>query len=697
MGRVSSTVFQLALALALAGFLLASLAYFGRQEVFRVALELPAYSQPAGPRQVYEVPMRDGVRLHTQVILPKGVGPWPVIILRNPYNVMNVFTLFCEVFARYGYACVHQDVRGRMASEGSWSPLVHEREDGLDTFSWLREQPFQNGRWALFGMSYLAATAWAVADALPEEVKTVVSTVFGVDAYHVMYERGLFRHDVFSAWAALMPDERLALWNGPAYARLLRRRPHATADEIALGLVLPWYRQWIGAPLASDPLWTEPPFTHFLASPTRIDVPVLMVGAWYDPFFDAQRRDFERLATREESKLIVGPWHHLHQPAAPFPLPEDLGLGGQWRLVLDWLGHHLKREPLDQAVGVIESYDLGAGGWRRRLELPPIPDARARFHLVELGRAKTAEGGRMTQETAFPVDVPVEYLYDPSDPNPSSGGAAALSFAFRTFPSVEPGAVAQPPAGARADVLTFVSPPLDAPLHLAGGVEAYLRVDSSAEDTAFGFELMVAEPDSDTWHHVREAFGALSFRRGSTATVAYTPGETVGLSLDAWPIEWTFPAGARLRVDVTSSSFPLYAAHPNVSGPWADAPTSVPAVQRLHPGSYVDLPVRRRDPPVLSSEALGTVAPSMACTFDIDLPGSADEIVGKARSMIENAGGSFSGDASQGDYRLKLPIGSVEGTYTILGSSIRFDITKKPMLVPCGTIESFLRERFKSA
>lgn len=86
----------------------------------------------------------------------------------------------------------------------------------------------------------------------------------------------------------------------------------------------------------------------------------------------------------------------------------------------------------------------------------------------------------------------------------------------------------------------------------------------------------------------------------------------------------------------------------------------------------------------------------MACTFNIELPGTAEAVVQKAQSLIEQAGGSFSGSTSDGSYVVKLAVGSVQGTYTIDGSAIRFDITKKPMLVPCGTIERFIRDRFKS-
>lgn len=694
--RLLSIVCQFALALGLVVFLLLGSAVFARHHIFRLRFGLPAYSHQLGEVRELRIPTRDGVLLTTQVILPEGEGPWPVVVIRNPYNILNAFTFFCEVFARYGYACVHQDVRGRMGSEGEWSPLIHEREDGLDLFAWLKEQSFQNGRWGLWGMSYLAGVQWTLADELPDEVQTLVSMVFGVDAYRVMYQRGLFRHDVFSAWAALMPRKYLELWNGPAYQRFIRHRPHRSADEAELGVGLKWYRSWLDSPRSSDPLWSEPPFIFFRDSPRRVAVPVMMIGGYFDPFFDAQWRDFERLSTRKESKLILGPWHHLQTGAADFPLREDLGLGGQWRLVLDWLGHHLKEEPIEQAVGVVEVYDVGAGGWRRRPSFPPAATTKLRLHLSCLQSSATIHGGKLEPEPPLRSETPVSYLYDPTDPTPSTGGSATLTFAFGTFPSIEPGAREGLPLGTRADILSFVSAPLAQPFHLAGSPKVFLRVSSDAEDTAFGFELLVSPPEDSRWFHIRQGYGTLSFRSGTTATVSYLPKTVVGLGLDAWPIEWTFPVGSQLRVDIRSSSFPLYSAHPNVAGPWAKVGETKVAEQRLHPGSWLDLPVVEDPEPVLSASALGRVLVEMACTFTIDLSRSPEDIVEKAKQMIEENGGSFAGDVIKGGYRVKLPIGSVEGNYTIEGSSIRFDITKKPMLVPCGAIESFLRDRLKS-
>lgn len=681
------------LLLGVAGGATATATYQARQDILRVGLDLPPFTHELGPSQTVQVPAPGGVHLHTRVILPAGEGPFPAIVIRNPYNLWDAFSVVCETFARYGYACVHQDVRGRMGSEGEWSPLVNERADGMALFAWLREQPFQDGHWALWGMSYLAAVQWAVADELPSEVKTMVSMVFGVDVYRVMYERGLFRHEVFSAWAALMPAADLAFLNGYAYRDLISRRPLREADEGALGRPLEWYRAWLDASEPIDPFWTQDVFTAFRDAPARVEVPVMMLGAWFDPFFESQLVDFHRLKTRADSKMIVGPWNHLQLPAADFELPEDFGFGGQLRLVQDWLDHHLKGEPLHQAVGVIETYDLGDGGWRRRMSFPSGLEKTRSFSLQRSEiTCPIGPVGRLST-TATRAHAPIEYVYDPADPTPASGGAASLAFAIPTFGGVEPGAREEPPPCQRDDIASFVSEPLDAPLHLVGAPVVELRVQSDAEDTAFGFELMAKPPGETSWLYVREAYGTARFVAESQGT-PYAPDTPFSMRLSAWPIEWTFPAGTELRVDVRSAAFPVYAAHPNVGGRWAAAKEARVAHQQLLSGSRLLLPEAGGDGAVLSASDLGRV-PAMACTFQIDLPGAAEDIIAQAKSMIEKQGGTFNGTESAGSYALKLPVGTVEGTYSVVGKAIQFDIKKKPMLVPCGTIESFIRGHLK--
>ena len=430
--------------------------YLLRYELIRRGLGLTAYTHGAGETKRLTVPMRDGIALQTQVYLPNGGPKHPTILIRNPYNFGNVFGLVCGVFVRYGYACVHQDVRGRMGSEGEWAPVVNERRDGIDTLAWLVEQPFQDGNIAMYGMSYLAAVQWAVADVLPPEVKTLVPMVFGTDPYPTHYSGGMYRHEIFTAWAALMPGASMRLDHGDEYRAAISHRPHREADEKHFGHRLPWYRAWIESPNRADSAWQTPELQAFIEMPTRVSVPMLMIGGWYDFFLPTMLDDFRRLATRSNSRLLIGPWHHLQR--SDEAMPGDIGVGGQWQQVLEWLDHHLRGAPLEGPRGVIQTYVYGEGRWRTRSEFPPQDTEFHSLYLSDFGSSATCEGGRLASSTTATASA--SYRYDPNDPVPSHGGATVLAFAFRTFDAVEPGPVRIDEQCGRPDVLTFSSAPL---------------------------------------------------------------------------------------------------------------------------------------------------------------------------------------------------------------------------------------------
>ncbi len=565
-------------------------AYVFRHEVFRRLLELPAYTHEIGEHRRFMVPMRDGVRLHTQVFEPAGTASsHPTVLIRNPYNIANVFGFVCEVFVRYGYACVHQDVRGRMDSEGEWSPLVHERDDGIDTLAWLVAQPFQDGHIALYGMSYLAAVQWSVADSLPPQVKTMIPMVFATDQYPIHYAGGMYRLEIFAAWAALMPGDSMRLDHGDEYTNAVRHRPHAEVDERFFGRRLPWYRGWIGSPDRQDDLWSSPALAAFRAQPEKTERPVLMIGGWYDFFLRGQIDDFERLGARDKSRLVIGPWHHLqrsieHQEG-------DIGLGGQWAQVLNWLDHHLRGGPLEGPVGVVQTFAYGEGRWRTRPHFPPLAANTHRFYLADLPDAAQCKGGRLSATATASTAPSTSFRYDPNDPVPGRGGATMLAFAFRTFRAVAPGPRDITGICDRPDVLSFATEPLVRPLRLVGSPQVRLRVASDAPDTAFTAKLIEVRPDG-TAIHVRDGIRSLAYRqgRGEGPPVAYTPWQTVDLDIELWPIEWTFKAGSRIRLDVSSSNFPVYHAHPNRSGLWSAQTGADIAVNTVYGGSWLELP-----------------------------------------------------------------------------------------------------------
>lgn len=563
----------------------------GCTDMVRRAGELPAFRTDVDRMEVEQVAMRDGARLTTRIYYPAGQGPWPVILMRNPYNMWNNFDMLNRILVRYGYVVVHQDVRGRFKSEGEWLPLLHERSDGLDMLAWLREQPWQNGNIGLFGASYLSAVHWAVADQLPPEVKTIVPAIIGTDLRNVLYEKGMFRHEIFTFWAALMPDHRLAIFNANAYRKAIAHYPPIEIDERFFGGPLPWLRQWQMAAPATAPLWQLPEARLLGQAPKLATVPMLMLTGWYDLFLASQIEDFRNLATRADSRLIVGPWTHIlgliGDGEKPFP---ESSVGPEFAKVIQWFDHHLKGEALDD-WGPVRSYEIGHG-WRERTDWPP-KTRNLRLVFDHIPAAYGCNGG-VLRPGKVSGEGRLDYVYDPRNPVPTRGGGPMLGFVMPGWTDALPSNRNQRGLCERQDVLTFRTPPLEKPLRIAGPPVVTLTVSSDAADTAFTAKL-IETPTRGPELNVRDSITSLAYRNDATLPVAYEPGTPVTVTIDMWPIEWRFEPGTRLRIDLSSSNHPAYHAHANRAGPWALQAAPVPARQTLWFGravsAWVDLPV----------------------------------------------------------------------------------------------------------
>lgn len=542
-------------------------ALYKRHDVFRRAASLPEFTVADFTTTVEDVPMRDGVKLHTEIYRPEGLERAPTILVRNPYeNLRPLERLTCQTMTRYGYACVLQDVRGQMDSGGEWSPIIHEHDDGLDTLAWLTRQPFIDGTIAMRGPSYLTCTQWAMADELPPEVKTLVPNVFGTDLRLVFYERGLFHHDILTAWATLMPRRGMRQFSGSDYLEAAKHRPATEADEKYMEGRVDWYRDTLGATNPDSPYWSTPAMTAFREMPEKTKVPMLSIGAFFDPFFMAQLDTWQRLATREQSAYVIGPWNHLGLTSGDFDFDSSSpGRLDQWPMMLEWFEHQLKGKPLvSLKKNTVRTYGIGDHEWH---DHPTWPEAVTQtvFQLGDGAQANTCNGGTLGAATTTKESL--SYTFDPANPVPTQGGASLLSFAFFRTLGIRPGPYEQGATCARDDVLTFRTEPVKTAQRLSGPGHLTLTVHSTAPDTAFVARL-IAEQNGQALL-VRENAATLAWPRAEVRSpLETTPGTDVELQIDFWPIEWVLPEGGRWRVDVTSSSFPALAVHSNRAGPW---------------------------------------------------------------------------------------------------------------------------------
>ena len=566
--------------------------YLGRHELTRMSEELPSFSAVAGRTQEERIAMQDGVKLFATVMLPQGEGPCPAILVRNPYTKFAPIMRdsLCGRFVRYGYACVLQDVRGQGESEGEWSPIVNEVRDGRDTMNWLVGQAFQDGNIAMVGPSYLASVQYAVAaSGLPAEVKTLVPAVYTTDLSDVLYSNGMFRHETFTAWASMMRGTNSDAEDaGGDYQKAIRFLPHNKVDTDVFGLSMPWYQDMIDVERAQKSLFSNPDALLIAEVPEKLEVPILMVSGWYDVFFGGQMADWKKLATRRNSRFVLGPWTHMGESGEAFEIENAEGGVFQWKEMLPWLEHHLKGKPLENPPGLY-AFTMGENDWNYYDEWPG-PTAKETFSLNKLFDSPDCDGGELALENS--LSEPVSFKYDPLDPVPTRGGAGMLAFILPGFEGAAPANVLQDGLCERQDVLTFVTPPLESSMLIAGQISVNLEVSSSAPDTAFTAKLIEVFPDGSAVN-IRDNITSLAYRNGGFNPAEYTPGESITLKLDMWPIEWRVSKGSRIRLDISSSDFPKFHAHRNRAGPWAEQDGVDVATQTLF-GGTLELPVSTR-------------------------------------------------------------------------------------------------------
>lgn len=564
--------------------------YVGRHELARRMADLPPFTHRAGDRAEVMVRMSDGVELYTTVQLPRGDGPFPTVLVRSPYPDVNFLfrNMICGRFVRYGYACVLQDVRGQGRSGGDWDPGTNnEIADGRVTLDWLVRQDFQDGNIAMVGSSFLASVQYAaLAGGAPAELKTIVPAMFATDIRGVMYQDGLFRHETYTAWASMMRRSNggdTGSDAGDQYQRAIRYRPHKEIDTAVYGVAMPWYREMLSAMSPASEYWQAEDRVRIRELPANIEIPLLMIGGWYDVFFGPQFDDWQRLATRSKSRYIIGPWAHSGS-TGEYETPGADGGTQQWPEMLPWLEHHLKGAAPAPAPGV-KLYVIGENEWVHRSDWPTTTSSQT-WYLSALEQATECSGGRLA---STPGEGAVSFRYDPDDPVPTRGGSGMLAYNLRGYDGAPPVTVEQSGLCERDDVLTFRSEAIPKGLLIAGTVSVTLDVASSAPDTAFTAKLIEVLPDGRSFN-IRDSITSLAYRNGSEIAQQYTPGERVSVTLDFWPIAWRLQPGSHLRLDVSSSDFPKFHAHTNRAGPWADQ-TGADVAEQVVYGGLVEVPV----------------------------------------------------------------------------------------------------------
>ena len=610
-----------------------------------VLLALPGFAQDSDPNlakfnaltesdTMVMVPMRDGVRLATDVYLPKGDGPFPVVFVKTPYNFNKIAgaSLMAGVEAiERGYALVVQNERGRYYSEGDWEILGRPRTDGYDSLSWLAEQPWSNGKVGTWGCSSTAEWQLALAAQNHPAHAAMVPMASGAGIGRVgeFYEQGNWykggvHQTLFTVWLyGVQQNTRPQFPRGLTQEQ--RQRLRKSYDLAASMPEMDWAKHmrklpsidWLKEAGANDgpgadlmartpnhPAWYRGGLYH---DDEDFGVPAFWFNSWFDvsqgpnlALFNHVRENASDQAVRDGQYVMIAPTLHCgfyRTPEYEDYIAGDLNVGNAyhdyWESIFSFFDYYLKDEDngFHDDTPRVQFYTMGSNEWQTADAWPPEDAEALTMYLASGDGANSVFGdGTLSAEAATEAGADT-FTYDPMNPVPALGGGVCCNRGAALGGSFD-----QRGIEARADVLVYTSAPLEADLEVTGSVRAKLFVSSDARDTDFTVKLVDVHPDGAAWN-VDDTILRARYRDGYQQEVLMEPGQVYELNPTPMSTSYVFKAGHRVRVEVSSSKFPQYMRNLNTGGNNYDETEPVVARNTVHHSaqypSQIVLPVRR--------------------------------------------------------------------------------------------------------
>jgi putative CocE/NonD family hydrolase len=533
------------------------------------------------------VEMKDGTVLRADIYRPAGKGSWPVLLTRSPYGKDNELYLFNDISraVQNGYVVILQDTRGRFASEGDWDLIRtanHEASDSFETIHWAANLPYSNGRVGMFGISYYAFTQWAGMLQNPPSLKAAAPALSWSDPFDgFLYRGGAFELGLLSYWQLGMHLDELP-------RRYQNQQELALAEKL-LQSEIEDLKNMIG----SLPLKNFAPFTRHKVAPSifehmkrgrdpeyvdslflkgkheSITVPALQIAGWYDIFLQGTIDNFVQMRNNEcspearQSRLIIGPWQHLDHSCQVgeinFGAEADSTTIDLIGIQLRWFGHFLKG--IDTGItneAPIKLFVMGENVWRDEYEWPLARTEYTTYYFHSGGRANTLRGDGTLSKAHPDQENPDHFTYHPLNPVPTVGGSI---FMLPDFPG---GGFDQKEIETREDMLVYTSAVLEQDVEVTGPVKVNLWAVSSEPDTDFVARLVDVHPDG-TAINLTDGIIRASFRnvKNGEEPSLIEPNRAYLYEIDLWSTSNLFKKGHRIRLDITSSSFPRWDRNPN--------------------------------------------------------------------------------------------------------------------------------------
>jgi putative CocE/NonD family hydrolase len=591
------------------------------------------------------IPMRDGVKLHSVILLPKGVAGAPILLTRTPYNandltshaqsahlgvILTGYDNATDVIVEGGYIRVVEDVRGKYGSEGDYvmnrplhGPLnptpVDHATDTYDTIDWLvKNLPESNGKVGILGISYdgflplMALVNPHPALKVSVPMNPMVDGWMGDDWFH----NGAFREqnmnyileqdatrDNSAKWYTTHFDDYDMFMDAVSAGELGRRRG---LEQVG------FWRKLVEHP-SYDAFWRDQAVDRLLAG-QPLKVPMMLVHSlWDQEDIYGAMAVYKALKPKDTANdkvfLVMGPWHHGQEidegsSLGALRFGSDTALYFRQHILRPFLDHYLKDSAPNADVPPVSAFETGTNKW---LRLPSWPSGCASGCKVQATPLYLTAGLKVgfaapkAGDTAFE-----EYISDPAKPVP-----------FRARPIQPIGydngmtwpqwlVDDQREASGRPDVLAFVSDVLSAPVKISGQPKVNLVASTSGTDSDWVVKVIDVYPDEFAGQPAMGGYQLMvsadifrgRYRESLETAKAIAAGEPLVYQWSLPTANHVFLPGHRIMVQVQSSWFPLYDRNPQTFVPnifWAKAEDYRRATQRVYhaPGqaSFVELPV----------------------------------------------------------------------------------------------------------
>jgi putative CocE/NonD family hydrolase len=588
------------------------------------------------------IPMRDGVKLHTVIVVPKSARRAPILLTRTPYHaseraqrnasphVVAALPLFDELFVADGYIRVYQDVRGKYGSEGEYvmtrplrGPLnstnVDHSTDAYDTIDWLvKNVPESNGRVGMVGSSYEGFTVVmalvnphpALKAAVPES--PMVDGWMGDDWFHY----GAFRQvnlDYFADQTTVKGSGESVVREGYDDYENFRRRGSAGDWAKAAGFdQLPWWHKVTEHP-SYDAFWQAQALDKTMAAQPLTVPTIWLQGLWdqedmwgaIHSYLAVEPRD----TNNDKNFLIMGPWFHSQinregSQLGPLRWNGDTTLEVRRDIIKPFFDQYLKDDAPKANTPPVLIYNTAENHWDRFKSWPLACESkcpakpRSLYLTSNFGLSFTAPSGAAQPGTTYD-----EYVSDPAKPVPYQPRPVrfADSDSWRRWLVGDQRAFAD-----RTDVLVYQTPPLTETVRLGGAPVAHLFASTSGTDSDWVVKLIDIYPDEVPsqpelgGYQLPVAMDIFRgrYRESFERPQAITPNKALSYTFALPTVNHEFKPGHRIMIQVQSTWFPLYDRNPQTFVPnifFAKPSDYVKATQRVYhaPGesSYVDLPV----------------------------------------------------------------------------------------------------------